>query len=776
MAVGLNSPGLAHARALITSGAVDQTSAWSFSAADGNALLGDPPDWAAYAKWFMGHDTAADPKRKDAWKYPFGKNGKVYRSALSAIASRASAQGETAISNDASACLEMMGKPKSLETIHRAYSLVTVKAFDPERRTFSGIATSPVPDRLGDTIDSKGVTFKNPLPLLLYHNSQKPVGEARFAKATGDGTPFEAVISTIDRPGVVKDRLDEAVDSLSAKPPLIRGVSIGFRELEPAVFNKDTGGLAFSSIEVLELSMVVIPAHQDATIHTLKQFDIDRAASGTEVVVEPRKPSSGVSDRLRVVKTRTERSMKKSYADMIADCVASRKEKTDKIDAMLSKAGEAGLTLDEIEEVQHDTLASDVEAIDKQLGRYRAAEAREKASAVAVDGRTPQEGLQIREGARITVEKKLPPGIQWTRYAMCMGQSRGNVGEALRLAQKHYPDDSAIFALIEKSGVAGASTSGSHWVDDMIPYNVMNDFIEFLRPGSIIGKFGGLNPGGGPAYPSLNRVPFNQRVSGASTGLTAAWRGEALPAIPSAMVTFNTSLTWANIAALAILTKEAIRFSNPSAEARVRDDIARAINAKLDLDFVDPDKAVSANVSPASITNGIAQSAPTGTTAAKFRTDLATLLKNYTVANLGIAGVVLIMSNSQALELSMMINTLGNEDFPNINAEGGSIRGIPVITSEHLTALGSPTTQTIVAVKAPEVYIADDGVVTVEASDQASIEMQSSSSQSGISGTGANLVSLWQNGLVGLLATREITWKLRRSTAVYLITGAQYSA
>ncbi len=152
------------------------------------------------------------------------------------------------------------------------------------------------------------------------------------------------------------------------------------------------------------------------------------------------------------------------------------------------------------------------------------------------------------------------------------------------------------------------------------------------------------------------------------------------------------------------------------------------------------------------------------------------MLKLFTANNLGTGGLVLIMSESQAVDLSMMINTLGNEDFPMINGQGGSIRGIPVITSEYLSSVGSPSTQTIIAAKASEIYLADDGVVTVEASDQASLEMVDTSSQSGISGTGASLVSLWQSGLVGLLAQREITWKVRRSTAVQYISPAAYAA
>ncbi len=668
----------------------------------------------------------------------------------------------------------------AVPTIHRAYSHVTIRGFDPASRTFSGIATSPVTDRLGDTIDSKGVTFKNPLPLLLYHDSKKPVGETRFGKATAEGTPFDATISTVDRPGAVKDRLDEAVDSLSAKPPLIRGVSIGFRELDPPTYNKDTGGLNYSSIEVLELSMVVIPAHQDATIHSLKQFDIGLAASGTAPAVAPRKPSPGVSGTARVVQMRTDPNMKKSYADQIASWEATRAAKTARMDDLLTKSGDAGVTLDEAEQEEHDGLDAEVVKIDAQLVRLHAAEAREKAATQVVKGADPDEGGRSRGRTPvITVEKKLPPGYMFARHAICLAQGMLQRANPVDLAKLIYPDDSQLHASLRvKAAVGAGATTGSHWADDLVPYNIlMNDFIEFLRPGSILGKFGGPNPGGGPNYPSLRKVPFNVRVTGASAGLTGHWVGEGLPAPLSKMTTFNTALTWAKVEALAVLTQEEIRFSNPSAEKVVRDDIARAVNTRLDIDFVDPALAAVANVSPASITNAVAATTPTGTTAAFFRSDLATAIAQFAANNLDPADIVLIMSAQMALELSMMVNTLGNSDFPDISMMGGKVRGFPVIVSENLTAVGSPSTQTIVAVKAGDVYLADDGVVTVDASSEASVEMLDGSLvQDGTAGTGTSLVSLWQAGLLGLKAQREITWKLRRSTAVQYLSPAAYKA
>jgi hypothetical protein len=108
--------------------------------------------------------------------------------------------------------------------------------------------------------------------------------------------------------------------------------------------------------------------------------------------------------------------------------------------------------------------------------------------------------------------------------------------------------------------------------------------------------------------------------------------------------------------------------------------------------------------------------------------------------------------------------------------QGGLLVGIPVITTTAMVSIGSPISNIIVAVKAGDIYLADDGVVTVDVSDQASVEMVDSSSQSGVSGTGASLVSFWQAGLLGLKATREVNWKLRRTGAARYIYNSAYKA
>src|SRR3954451_18578955 len=101
--------------------------------------------------------------------------------------------------------------------IQKAFSVITIKSIDEEQRVIEGIASTPTVDRMGDIVDPMGMQFKTPLPLLLYHNSEKPVGTVNFAKAEKTGIQFRASIPKVTEPGTVKDRVDEAWQSLKYK-------------------------------------------------------------------------------------------------------------------------------------------------------------------------------------------------------------------------------------------------------------------------------------------------------------------------------------------------------------------------------------------------------------------------------------------------------------------------------------------------------------------------------------------------------------------------------
>lgn len=107
MSVHLYGPGRAHADHLIDQGKVDKESSWGFSSEDGDKLLGDDgDDWDTYASFHLGEDTSESEKTKARYKYPFGKDGKVYRSGLIAAKQRAGGQKADDIEEAAGHLLE----------------------------------------------------------------------------------------------------------------------------------------------------------------------------------------------------------------------------------------------------------------------------------------------------------------------------------------------------------------------------------------------------------------------------------------------------------------------------------------------------------------------------------------------------------------------------------------------------------------------------------------------------------------------------------------------
>jgi HK97 family phage prohead protease len=163
--------------------------------------------------------------------------------------------------------------------MNRMYSILAVKAVEDDERVIRGTATTPKPDRMNDVVDPLGVKFKNPLPLLHQHDSNSPVGTVKFDKPTKAGITFEARLPKIEEPGPLKDRVDTAWGEVKAG--LVRAVSIGFRALEYSFM--DDGGINFIASEVLELSLVTVPANADCTITQIRSIDAPvLAATGKE--------------------------------------------------------------------------------------------------------------------------------------------------------------------------------------------------------------------------------------------------------------------------------------------------------------------------------------------------------------------------------------------------------------------------------------------------------------------------------------------------------------
>lgn len=174
----------------------------------------------------------------------------------------------------------------------RAYSVLQIKAFDEEERVIRGLATSPEADRVGDQVMPLGIKYTNPMPLLWQHKHDKPIGTVRFDTPTAKGVTFEARLPKIEEPGALKDRVDEAWQSVKAG--LVTAVSIGFRALDGEVERLKSGGLKFLKTEVIELSLVTIGAHPSALITAIKSLDHDQITQQRENLIEVAPPPAPV--------------------------------------------------------------------------------------------------------------------------------------------------------------------------------------------------------------------------------------------------------------------------------------------------------------------------------------------------------------------------------------------------------------------------------------------------------------------------------------------------
>lgn len=651
----------------------------------------------------------------------------------------------------------------------RAYSLLEIKSFEEDRRILTGIATTPTPDRVGDIVEPLGVKFNNPLPLLHQHRSDQPVGQVTFKRPTKQGIAFEARLPHIKEDGPLKTRVDTAWAEVKAG--LVRGVSIGFRSIDREMM--DNGGIRFKETEVFELSLVTIPANAEANIQTIKSFDAEaRAASGEEPSNKP-SPASR-EQNVNKPKTKEKVKMAQTTAEKISAFEASRQAKAARMEAIMEETGDE--TLDESQAEEYETLKGELGQIDKHLDRLYDLSKIQAAKAKAVSGINAEDAVASRGGEPIRVKVSdpvLPKGIGFARLARCKAIAKVDGLVAADVAAQLYPDHTELQHVLKTSIPAG-STSVTAFGGALVQNsNIFADFVDYLRPMTIIGRFGT------DGVPGLRRVPFRTYLPSMTAGTTGYWVDEGAGKPVSKPTLATTYLTPYKCAAVAVVTMELLRDSNPSVEALIRQDLARAVAAKLDTDFLDPQKAVNLPAgSPASISNGVTKNNSSGRDADSVRSDLVTLFSAYIAANNIPTSGVWVMSAVTALQLSLMTNALGQPEFPGINMTGGRLQGLPVLTSEFLGyTTDSPVEgRDVFLINANDIWFADDGGVDVAMSTEATLEMTDTPVGNSVTPTAmtTNYVSMWQSNSIAFRAERSVSWAKRRSEAVQYMSQVEW--
>ncbi len=652
--------------------------------------------------------------------------------------------------------------------IKHAYSTFEIKAFDESARTFEGIASTPTPDRMGDIVEPKGAKYQLPIALKWQHGKgdiKDPVGWVDSVSVRDNQIHVKGRFAQLNEPPSLKEDLDRVWALVKSK--LVRGLSIGFRPLKSDPI-KGSFAERFTSWEWLELSAVDIPANAEASILTIKSFDREaRGLSARErgvVTLDPSQQSGVPAQRPTKGKTMA----KKSVAEQIVDFSSLLTAKQARIDELIELASEGVRTLTAEEKEEHETLKGEIKEINEHITILKDHEANLIARAAAVgstsatsaSAATTQGETAITRRAPIEVKSMQPKGVLPARMAIAMYKG-GNVPEmAAQIAKRLWPDSPEV-ELVLRAAVDAGDTTTSGWASQLVPaaQQMMNEFLELLRPATILGRI-----------PGMRRVPFNIAIPIETASGTVGWVGEGAGKPVGALTFTSATLRWAKAAGIVVITEELARFSQPSADMIIRDSMIKTLGRFFDTQFVGTQAEVS-NVSPAGILNGISATSTSGTTATALRTDLATLIGKFITNNQDPSSLVLLMSATQAMKIGLITTDLGIKVFPSVGVSGGSLEGFPVIVSENVGTK-------IIALNANEILIAEDNGVRVDVSREASVEMESTPAvgeQSPITTLGP-LKSLWQNNLVGFRVERYITWKRGRDSAVEYLNAVNYAA
>ena len=153
----------------------------------------------------------------------------------------------------------------------RAVSTLILKSVDDDQRVIEGIASSAATDAAGDILDPRGASYVLPMPLLIQHDRDRPVGEVRHVKVTAHAIHIRAGIAK--NSGL--DYVEHAWNQLRAG--LVKGLSIGAHPLKAEPILDRAGrmtGVRYTAWRWLELSAVTLPMNSDASIEMVRAFDL----------------------------------------------------------------------------------------------------------------------------------------------------------------------------------------------------------------------------------------------------------------------------------------------------------------------------------------------------------------------------------------------------------------------------------------------------------------------------------------------------------------------
>ncbi len=438
-------------------------------------------------------------------------------------------------------------------------------------------------------------------------------------------------------------------------------------------------------------------------------------------------------------------NLTKQLQQIIATILAKNAE----METIMTKASEEQRTPNDDEEKSIAEIESDIKTLEKNKARIekmieRVKQAEKTATTVA--GQTAEQAQKTADGdpnpANITVTENIEKGLGFAQYVKAKSLSmrmarKGNFVSPLEIAKSKGMHPNVVQAL-EKAVVLDTQNSS----ELIAPHNLSNEFIELLRAKTIVDNLAKY----------MRTAPFNTTIAGMATGGAANWVGEG-EMKPVTNPTFNSvEIKHHKLAGIVVMTDELLHLNTYSADKMVLDDLIESTKTLVDKTFMD-DKPQT-NKRPAGILHGAEKITATGKDLESVKADLAKLRKAFITKNLSLSDAFYVMSETRASEIAELTDALGNPYYR------GMQNGVNQKTLNGLAVIESETAGDVIALLKPsELYLADDGDVQIDTSNEATIDIDGEKS------------NLFQENKFAMRVERCITWAKRRLMASAYISS-----
>jgi HK97 family phage prohead protease/HK97 family phage major capsid protein len=612
------------------------------------------------------------------------------------------------------------------------------------------VLSDATPDRYGDIVEPAGWVLawfkKNPIALF-GHNSSFPIGT--WTNVRIEGGKLIARLSLASRG--TSARIDELISLV--EQGILRAVSVGFRpmEAEPIDANRPYGPQRYKKQELLECSLVSVPANPSA-LAVAKSMNLSTEtlslAFGEHAEGRPGdRTATGVKASQPHSKERP--PAMKTLAQRIVDAENELIAKKDKL-VELSGA-------QEFDAVAIEELNDQIEKATTDLASMKRSEANIGINAQpAGTVRSPA----INRRPLGFPQKDVEPLDLLVRAMVVQGvRAFGGGDKSLdRVLDERYPGHEAT-SIIAKADQTIGTTTVSGWASELLQ-TVNSGFLQALTGMSIYPEL--RNRGVGLSFDGTGTIKLPRRTAGGAGGGFVA---EGSPIRVGRITTAAAELTPKKMGVIVPFSRELARRSTPAIEAIVRQAILEDTASVLDAALLDA--AAASTARPAGLLNGVTAVATGagGGDHIAVKEDFKALLAPFIAANAA-DNITVIMNPAQGLSIAMMDGPDNSTNWFAPIRERVTLVESTYATAGRLVALRNSDFYTAVG-DAPEFDVNETATVHME--DTTPLELVAAA------GTVADPTrSFYQTATVGVRMLMDVSWVMGRPGMTQWVNGTSY--